>query len=116
VLLAAARRFALLTVSISGGTAALATLLGLATGTSLSRTISLGFYLVGAALLIGGFMIGNRGVLRPSRPHGGRFGRGVRRASGEETRENINLSVLLGVLGLILLAAGAAIDTRYELV
>jgi hypothetical protein len=62
---AAARRFGIIVGSIVGGTAVLALLLGLAFGSSVSRSLSVGWYSVGSVLLISGFFVGNRGPARP---------------------------------------------------
>ena len=117
MLLAAARRFVVLLVLIGGGATVLALALGLLLGSSANRSLSLGLYLAGAFLLVGGFLLGNRGPLRREGEGGpGSFGRAVRRASPEEVRDSVNITVLLVVLGFVLLALGAAIDARYELI
>jgi len=48
--------------SIVGGTAAFALLLGPCVGSSVSRAISLGWYIVGSVLLISGFFVGTGGL------------------------------------------------------
>lgn len=117
--LAALRRFLGLLGIASGVTLVGALLLGLALGADLLRSISLGFYLVGSFLLVSGFFIGNRGPVRLRRSgdqplfFGSRF---VRWASPEEREENINLSAIFIVLGLVLIAIAIAADNRYELV
>jgi len=117
VLLAAARRFVVLLVLIGGGAVVVALVLGLLLGSSVNRSVSLGLYLAGAFLLVGGFVLGNRGPVRRADDGGSRsFGRAVRRASQEEMRDSVNITVLLVVLGAVLLALGAAIDSRYELI
>lgn len=117
MLVAAARRFVILLVLVGGGAVVLALALGLLLGSSVNRSVSLGLYLAGAFLLVGGFVLGNRGHLRRGGEGGlGSFGRAVRRASPEEMRDSVNMTVLLVVLGFVLLALGAAIDTRYELI
>src|SRR3954452_1540689 len=115
---AAARRFAILLGGLAGGTAALALLLGLAFGSSLSRSLSLGWYIVGSVLLISGFFVGNRG---PSRPEGEGWSafslrRWVRWATPDEQRETLSLSAVLVVLGFVLIALGVLADTRYKIV
>ena len=64
----AARRFGLLLGGTAGGTAVFALLIGLALGAGVSRSISIGFYLVGSFLLILGFFAGNRGPARQPQP------------------------------------------------
>ena len=115
---AAARRFAIVLCALAGGTAALALLLGLAFGSSVSRSLSVGWYVIGSVLLISGFFVGNRG---PSRPEGEGWSafslrRWVRWATPNEQRESLSLSAVLVVLGFVLIALGVLADTRYTLV
>ena len=116
---AAARRFGILLVGLVGGTALLAVLLGLAFGSSVSRALSLGWYIVGSILLISGFFVGNSG---PTRPQGEGFlspfsmRRWVRWATPDEQRESISLSAVLVILGFLLIALGVLADTRYAVV
>jgi hypothetical protein len=115
---AAARRFGILLGALVGGTAAIALLIGLAFGSSLSRSLSVGWYIVGSVLLISGFFVGNRG---PSRPQGEGWSvfslrRWVRWATPDEQRESISLSAVLVVLGFLLIALGVLADARYKLV
>jgi hypothetical protein len=115
---AAARRFALLLGALVGGTGAIALLLGLAFGSSLSRSLSVGWYAVGSVLLISGFFVGNRGPARPQGEGWSVFSlrRWVRWATPEEQRESISLSAVLVVLGFLLIALGVLADTRYKIV
>ena len=115
---AAARRFAILLGALAGGTAAIALLLGLAFGSSLSRSLSVGWYVVGSVLLISGFFVGNRGPARPQGEGWSVFSlrRWVRWATPEEQRESISLSAVLVVLGFLLIALGVLADTRYTIV
>ncbi len=113
---AAARRFALLLAGLVGGTGALALLIGLAFGVGVGRSVSLGWYIVGSALLIGGFFVGNRGPTRyqgdgPMTPFS--MTRWVRWATPSEQFESISLSAVLVILGFVLIALGALVDTRY---
>jgi hypothetical protein len=117
MLLAAARRFLVLLGIISALAVVGGGLLGLVTGTSLNRSISLGFYCAGAFLVAGGFVLGVRGPYRAELDEGTiRVGRRLRRVSPEERRESVNITVLLVVLGIVALAIGAAIDDRYRLI
>jgi len=115
---AAARRFAVIVAALIGGTAALALLVGVAFGAGVSRSLSLGWYIVGSILLISGFFVGNRG---PTRPQGEGFlspfsmRRWVRWATPDEQRESISLSAVLVVLGFLLIALGVLADTRYSI-
>jgi uncharacterized membrane protein HdeD (DUF308 family) len=115
---AAARRFGILLCALAGGTAVLALLLGLALGSSVSRSLSVGWYIVGCVLLISGFFVGNRG---PSRPEGEGWSpfslrRWVRWATPDEQRETLSLSAVLVVLGFVLIALGVLADTRHPIV
>lgn len=115
---AAARRFGILVGSIVGGTAAFALLFGLALGATVSRSLSLGWYVIGCVLLISGFFVGNRGPARPEGEGWSPFSlrRWVRWASPEEQRETLSLSAVLVVLGFFLIALGVLADSRYKLV
>ena len=115
---AAARRFFKLLAAIAGVTAVLSLLLGLLLDASPNRSIAVGLYLVGCALLLGGFFIGNRGSFRVANEEGMvglRVPRGVRVASGEEQGESYNMTGLLVVAGVMLLALGAAVDSNARL-
>ena len=117
MLLAAARRFVLLLVLVGGGAIVLGLALGLLLGASTNRSVSLGLYIAGSILLIGGFLTGNRGPVRRMGEVDGpmSFGRPLRRATPDEIREAVNMTVLLVVLGFILLAIAVAVDSRYQL-
>jgi len=115
VLLAALRRLIVLLGSICavvvvGGLALSALGVG-----SPSRAVSLGFYGVGAFLVLGGFLVGNRGPYR-ARGAGGRIGRDVRRVTHDDTRATVNMAFLLTVLGFVLLALGVIVDGRVRLI
>jgi sugar phosphate permease len=115
---AAARRLGILFTAITGGTAVLALLIGLAAGSSAGRALSVGWYIAGAVLLISGFFVGNRG---PSRPQGEGWSvfstrRWVRWATPSEQRESISFSALLVILGFVLIALAAFADPRYSVI
>jgi hypothetical protein len=114
LLAAAARRFAVVLVAISAGTALISYLLGLATGSTANRSISLGFYVVGSFLLVAGFFVGNRGPARfMGEEHAGFFGpRRLRWASLEERTTTLNESALLVSIGFVLLVVGLLVDDR----
>ena len=114
---AAARRFAILFGALAGGTAVLALLIGLAFGSSVSRSLSLGWYAVGSVLLLSGFFVGNRGPARPQGEGWNVFSlkRWVRWATPDEQRESLSLSAVLVVLGLLIITLGVIADTRYSL-
>jgi hypothetical protein len=117
----AARRFATLLVLAVLATAAVSLAIGLLLGASASRSVSLGFYLVGSFLLISGFFVGNRGPVRVKGDPGfGMFGifrdRRLRWATGSEQSESISLSFAFVALGVVLIVLGVVADTRYSLV
>ena len=100
------------------GTVVVSLALGTLAGASADRSISLGLYLVGSFLLVGGFFIGNRGPLRSIGDQGllSFWGRkGVRTASARERREETGASAVYIGVGLFLIACGVAIDSRFTL-
>jgi hypothetical protein len=111
------RRAGILFLVVTGGSALVSLLLGLALGSSVSRSISLGWYCVGSALLIGGFFVGNRGPTRPQGEGWSVFSmrRWVRWASADEQHESISLSALLVFLGFVIIVLGVVADTRHPL-
>ena len=113
---AAARRFGLMLGSAAAVSALFGLLLGLILG-EVERGVSLGWYIGGSALLLGGFFIGNRG---PSRPQGEgwsafAFKRWVRWATPEEQHESLSLSALLILLGFVLIVLGVLADPHQHL-
>jgi len=100
------------------GTAVVSLVIGFLFGASVSRSLSVGWYIVGCALLAGGFFVGNRG---PSRPQGEGWStfsvqRWVRWASPDEQHESISLSALLIAVGFVVIVLGAIADSRHALV
>jgi hypothetical protein len=117
LLLAAARRFALLLGGIAGATAGVAALLGLAAGAGLNRAVTVGLYLVGCFLLVGGFFVGNWGPVRLQGEDASPLGaRRVRWASRDERVLALNDSAILICVGLALIVLAALIDDRTRLV
>jgi hypothetical protein len=92
--------------------------IGLLAGMSLNRSLSLGFYLVGAFLTVAGFFVGNRGPLRARAEEAmaPRGGRALRRASPDEQFEAMAVSAVFVLLGFVLMGIGVVIDSRVELV
>lgn len=117
---AVARRFVGMLALAALVTVAVSLLFGLLIGASAGRAISVGFYLVGCFLLVGGFFVGNRG---PARLRGdedaGLFGLGSRRrigwATADEREDSLRTSALFVVLGFVLILLGIVADTRHEL-
>jgi hypothetical protein len=115
---AALRRLTGLFVLAGGATLLISLSFGLLIGESVSRALSVGFYLVGSFLTIAGFFVGNRGPVRLKKDVGvpllgSRF---VRWATPEEREESINTSAIYVVLGFALIFLGVLADTRYSLV
>jgi hypothetical protein len=120
-LLAAGRRFVLLLLAITLGTGLVALVFGELLGSSVSRSVSVGYYVVGSFLLISGFFVGNRGPVRVQGDPGvGVLGffrnRRLRWATGHEQFESLSLSVVFVALGIVLIILGIVTDTRYSLV
>jgi hypothetical protein len=101
--------------ALLGGTAVVSLVLGALMGASVARSLSLGFYIAGTGLLIGSFVVGSRGPLRPDwGPEGRQSGtfipRGIRRASDDERTDSRKTSVVLFALGIVLVLIGTAVD------
>ena len=93
--------------------------LGLVFGSSVGRALSLGWYIVGSFLLIGGFFVGNRGPARPqgegwsavfAQPLGALGRRRTSSTSRSRSRRSSSCS------GFVLIALGALADPRYSLI
>lgn len=118
---AALRRFAGLLLVLAVSTATLSLAVGLLAGSSLSRSLSIGFYLIGSFLLVSGFFVGNRGPVRTRGEAGVPiFGplmrnRMLRWATPEEREESLSISVIFVALGFVLILFGVVADTRYNL-
>src|SRR6476620_5056240 len=100
------------------GTAVVSLVIGFLFGASVSRSLSVGWYVVGCALLAGGCFVATRG---PSRPQGEGWStfsvqRWVRWASPDEQHESISLSALLIAVGFVVIVLGAIADSRHALV
>lgn len=123
LLLEALGRLAGLLALSAGVTAAGSLVLGTLAGTSVDRSLSLGFYAVGSFLLVAGFFVGNRGPVRVrSETPGSGFAFfpvfGARRlgwATPSEQREVISNSAVFIVLGLALVALGVLVDSSHRL-
>jgi hypothetical protein len=113
VLVAGLRRFFTVFGIAALGTAVVSLIAALMLGSDVSRSVAVGFYLVGATLLIGGFFVGNRGPVRAKRDQpipvfGTRF---VRWATADELNETINTSAVYVSLGFALIIVGVLADT-----
>ncbi len=122
-LLAGLRRFAVIAGGAIVTTAVLSILAGVVFGASLLRSLSIGFYLVGALFITLGFFYGTRPPVRQDSSagvfgsfFGAFYGRGaVRFASPEEREESISSSAVFVTLGLVLLFFGVLFDRRHPL-
>jgi hypothetical protein len=120
VLRGALRRIAILVAVVVGATALASLVLGALAGASLLRALAVGFYAVGAAVLVGSFVIGVRGPLRPEwgddqdgqavNPGHGILPRSVRRATTDERTESKRNSLGLFAFGIALVLIGAGFD------
>jgi hypothetical protein len=112
-----AARFVVLLAAVALVTAAASLLLGALLRASALRSISLGFYGVGALLVAVGFFHSTRGLTRAAdqdRPFV--LGRSeVRWARPEEHQDALASSTLFVVLGAALLILGTILDHRYPL-
>lgn len=117
MILGAARRLALMYVGVGGGTVILSLAFGAISGASLTRSIAIGLYLIGAVVLIFGFFIGNRGPWRHEHGEGGWsiLPRGIRRATAQERKESMSISVVLIILGFGLIILGVLSDSAHNL-
>lgn len=117
---AGVQRFVVLLVIAAAITGSVSLLFGFLSGASPGRAVSIGFYLVGCFLLVGGFFVGNRG---PARLKGdedaGPFGFGSRRrlrwATADEREDAINTSAIFVLLGFVLILLGVLADSRHDL-
>jgi hypothetical protein len=117
ILVAAVVRFGALLGASIGVVVLLVLPFGLLLGASANRAMSLGFYVLGCFLMLAGFFVGNRGPFRAEEsPETPRLGRRLRSASRAEMLESISISAVFVLLGLALIAIGAIVDSRTELV
>jgi hypothetical protein len=112
VLAPALRRLARLVLVTAAGTAIVSLLIGLLSGSSVSRSLSFGFYLVGCGALVVGFALAVRGPVRLGKNERG----GHRIVTRDEREDAIADSALFVALGVVLLVVGVLADTRYPLV
>lgn len=126
MLLAAARRFALLLAAVAGVTIAISLLAALAFDASTGAAVPRGLYIVGCFLLLAGVFSGIRGPVRPKGGDEGRdavgglfgigvFAQGIRTASADERRDARSTSWIFFFLGLALIVLGVATDGRTSL-
>ena len=111
------RRIAVIYAVLVCVTAVVSGLLGLAAG-HVQRGLAVGYYVAGALLLIGCFVLGARGPLRGVSARGESVSvigaRRVRRASADERSEASRTAILLFVLGVALIVLGSALDPSHS--
>jgi hypothetical protein len=112
VVAGAARRFGKLILGFASVTVAASLAIGLPSGSSLSRSLSTGFYAVGCATLLIGFALAARGPVRAGKGDG----RGFRWITPSEREEAVADSAIFIALAVVLLMIGVLCDTRYPLV
>jgi len=133
VIRAGVRRLLVALVVVLGGAAAISAVLGALAHRSILHSLAIGYYLVGAAILLGSLAFGSRGPNRVERnPEvdplreierpgplgilGGMSGprtrgrRSLRKATPEERRESRLTSIALFVFGVLIVLLGAALD------
>jgi hypothetical protein len=119
----ALRRIAVLVAAVVGLTAVVSLVIGALDHADLLRALAVGFYVAGAGVLIGSFVIGVRGPLRPEWKEGqegampatrGILPNSVRRATPDERSESKRNSFGLFLFGIALVLIGAGFDpTRH---
>jgi hypothetical protein len=118
MLLSAGRRFLILLGVVVGSTLVIAFIGAALSGASVSRAVSVCFYVVGALMLVVGFFIGNRGPvwINDGNQRGMLGNRKLHWASPAERVEKINNSAVFLFTGVVVLLLGTLADTRYPLV
>lgn len=118
MLLAGFRRLATIAGTVLAATVVVSVLLGLAAGANIERSISVGFYILGAVLLVGCFVFGVRGPLRGVSSTGDTSSllgaRRFRTATPEERGEATRTALLLFVVGLVIVVIGSVIDPAHK--
>lgn len=118
MLLRAARRIAIILGVITGVTVTVSVAIGLIIGSGLARSVSVGLYVAGVALLVGCFVVGARGPLRGVNRSGETVpalgARRVRRATGDERSDSVQTALFLFGLGLALVVVAALIDPAHQ--
>jgi hypothetical protein len=123
VLRSAARRLLILFAVIFAGTSVVSLALGALAHANLLRSLAVGFYVVGAVVLVGSFILGMKGPLRSEfEDEGGELApargmlssvlvpRSIRRTTVEERQDARRTSLALFGLGILLIFIGAGFD------
>jgi hypothetical protein len=115
---AALPRIVALLAIVLGGTTAVAVGVGALAGRSIAHSLATGYYVVGAAVLVGSFVLGSRGpwrsemddVVLDASMFRSRARRRRRKATPEERAESKRSSFGLFMLGVALVLLGALVD------
>ena len=115
---AALPRILALLAILLGGTTAVSAALGALSGRSIAHSLATGYYVVGAGVLVGSFVLGSRGPWRSDvmaqepelAAYRTRTRRRRRQATPEERAESKRSSFGLFVLGLAFVLLGALVD------
>ena len=115
---AALPRILALLAILLGGTTAVSAALGALAGRSIAHSLATGYYVVGAGVLVGSFVLGSRGPWRSDvmaqepelAAYRTRTRRRRRKATPEERAESKRSSFGLFVLGLAFVLLGALVD------
>lgn len=112
-------RFLTILAAIAAVSAAAASLVGLANGSSVPRAIAIGWYCAGAFALFVGFVASSRGPTRDAESGGwapvSLRARSLRWASRTEQEESLNLAAILVAIGVVLIVLGVGIDPIHAL-
>jgi hypothetical protein len=108
------RRLGRVVLAVVVAVAVVSLLVGLALGASAQRSVSVGFSVAGAVVILIGFFVGNRGPFRVRFPGDGAHVR-IGWARPREREETINLSALFVGLGFVLLLVGIGLDPRHPI-
>ena len=121
-LLVGVRRFLTVAAVVIVMTAGISLGLGLLIGDSVSRSLSVGFYLSACLFMLLGVFFGIRPPVRQEGDAGalgglfGVFGSGpVRFATAEEREDSLSSSAVFVILGLVLVFCGLVCDGRHPL-
>lgn len=118
MLLAGLRRLAVIAAVVLASTTVLSLLVGLGAGAGLERSIAVGYYVLGALLLVGCFIFGVRGPLRGMSQTGDPApilgARRVRTATPDERRESARIALVLFALGLAVVLIASTIDPAHR--
>jgi len=114
VIVAGLRRLAAVVGSLGLVVVTLSVVVGLLTGTALSRAVSLGLIFLGSFMFVAGAAVGLRGPARPNRRPDGVFERWALESPAQRV-EAINVSYLLVAVGLFFVLVGVVLDPRAQL-